>query len=256
MQSIDPRSVLHRLPRDVRASLSLLTCLPADRNNTLSYDTGSGWSWPLVGAAVGAVGAAVAALCTMAGMPEVLAALLALASMIALTGALHEDGLADSADGLIGGTSRQQRLDIMQDSRIGTFGAVALLVVLSGRLACMFELLAAGELAGPLIAAAAMSRAAMFGAMHLADPARPGGMAAALGKPTPASLAAGLAIGSVVAFLAAGLAALAAAAAALAVGMVFIGLARRRIGGVTGDILGCAQQLTELAFLVTMASLV
>jgi len=255
MQSIDPRPVLHRLLRDVRASLSLLTCLPTDRDNSLAYDTASGWSWPLVGAAIGGAGAAIALLATMAGMPEALAALMALAAMIMLTGALHEDGLADSADGLIGGTTAQSRLDIMQDSRIGTFGTVALLLVLAGRLICIRELLVAGELAGPLIAAAAMSRAAMFGAMHLAEPARPGGMAAALGKPARASLAACLAVGAALALLATGLAALAATALALAAGMAFIGIARRRVGGVTGDILGCTQQLTELAFLVALASL-
>ena len=88
------------------------------------------WAFPVVGAVVGAIGGAVFWFCTRLGMPPGVAAVWTLVSMLLVTGALHEDGLADFADGLGGGRTRERKLAIMRDSRIGTFGGLALMLSL------------------------------------------------------------------------------------------------------------------------------
>ena len=90
------------------------------------------WAFPVVGAVVGAIGGAVFWVCARLGMPPAVAAVWTLASMLLVTGALHEDGLADTADGLGGGRTRERKLEIMRDSRIGTFGGARIDAVARG----------------------------------------------------------------------------------------------------------------------------
>ena len=87
------------------------------------------WAWPLAGMAVGLLGAAAGGLVLWLGVAPAAAAAIAIAAQIFATGALHEDGLADSADGLWGGWDKARRLAIMKDSRIGTYGVLALVLV-------------------------------------------------------------------------------------------------------------------------------
>lgn len=201
---------------------------------------------PLVGLGIGAVAATVFA-AARTGLPPVPAALLAVAATLLLTGALHEDGLADATDGLGGGRTRTDALRIMRDSRIGVFGALALVLAIGTKAACIAAL---AHPAPVLIAAAAASRFWAVLPPALLPYARDTGQAGGLAAPG---------IGNLVIAGLVGLAPLSllgprAAVALLIPGLValaFGAYARRRLGGYTGDILGATQVLTELAVLLT-----
>jgi adenosylcobinamide-GDP ribazoletransferase len=213
------------------------------------------WAFPLVGAGIGGVAALAFLLAQLLGLGDWLAAVLAVLASIVLTGALHEDGLADTADGLVGGDDREKRLAIMRDSRHGTFGVVAIVVSVLLRAAALAEI---GEpiYAGlALIAAHAASRAALPCSMLMLAPARAEGLGAAAGRPSTPLVIAALAIGLLVSLAALGplrgLVAIGLAGAAMfALGV----LAYRRIGGYTGDVLGAFQQVGEIVMLLAAAA--
>jgi adenosylcobinamide-GDP ribazoletransferase len=212
------------------------------------------WAAPVAGAVVGLIGALVLALTALLGLPLLLRAGLATAALVAATGALHEDGLADVADGFGGGTTRERKLEIMRDSRIGAYGAVALALALILRVGALAAALDGGLWRGSLslILVAALSRAAALTPLALLAPARADGAGAAAGLLGPSALAAAWGSALVIA-LVLGLAALGlihALAAALMSGAGALGvvaLARRAIGGQTGDVAGAAQQCGEIA---------
>lgn len=214
----------------------------------------SGW-FPLLGAGIGAVSALALLLSSQLGLHPLACGLLAVACAAALTGALHEDGLADFVDGLGGGHTPGERLDIMRDSRIGTFGtlAVVLSVCLRATLISQFASLATASAA--LIAAAAVSRAAMPPVMRWLPPARAEGLAFAAGQPPPAQVTAALALAVTICLaaldLGSAVAALTVAACATAA-VAF--LARNALGGQTGDVLGSVQQAAEIVVLAAIAA--
>ena len=142
---------------DFSEALALMTRLPARAPG--ARRAAAAWAWPLAGALVAGLAGLAAALALWLGLSAAVAAGLALAVQIALTGALHEDGLADCADGFWGGMERARRLEIMHDSRIGTYGVLALVLGLGLRWALLAGLFAAGHVIAPLLAAAALSRA-------------------------------------------------------------------------------------------------
>jgi adenosylcobinamide-GDP ribazoletransferase len=193
-------------------------------------------------------------------MGELLSATLAIGTSIALTGALHEDGLADTADGFWGGASREEKLRIMRDSRIGTFGVLAVVFSVIIRIAAVGEIVEAGAipaLAG-LISAEAISRHAMSALLATTHPARSDGLAVMAGKPAGdamrTSLLITLAIGLPGLWLAGGLSGLA-LAGGLAL-LAFMGvrdLGRRFIGGHSGDVCGAMQQAVACAVLTGLA---
>ena len=213
------------------------------------------WAFPLVGAGIGGVAAFAFLLVQLLGVGDWPAAVLAVLAGIVLTGALHEDGLADTADGLIGGHDRDQRLEIMRDSRHGTFGVVAIVLSVLLRAAALAGIGEAVYAGLALIAAHAASRAALPVAMLVLAPARADGLGAAAGRPrTPLAIGA-LAIGLLITLAALGpirgaMAFGLAGAAIFALGV----LARRRIGGYTGDVLGAFQQIGEIVMLLTAAA--
>jgi adenosylcobinamide-GDP ribazoletransferase len=224
------------------AALTLLTRLPVGGFTASHPPPGDCiWAYPLVGAVVGAVGAAMLWLAMRAGMPQPVAVLWVLAAMVLLTGGLHEDGLADVADGLGGGRSRERKLAIMRDSRIGTFGALALVFSLGLRL---LDLALSPHPLRVLLLAAVLGRGAMLLPLLLLSPARADGLAAALGQRRLAPLAAGLALSAAAAWLAP-----AAGLAALLAGLVVAALAQTQVGGYTGDVFGAAEQAAECAVL-------
>jgi adenosylcobinamide-GDP ribazoletransferase len=206
-----------------------------------------------VGAAVGAAGAALYALGWFAGLPPMLAALVALAATVWATGALHEDGLADFADAS-GASDIERRLAIMRDSRVGTFGVLALVFSLGLRAAALSALGDPALVAAAWVAAAAASRAAMAYPMHALPFARSDGAAVRAGRPARGHMLAALATGA--AFLLPlgpfgfALAMSFAAAATFAATAV----ARRQLGGQTGDALGMAQQGVEISIFVAAVS--
>jgi adenosylcobinamide-GDP ribazoletransferase len=216
---------------------------------------GAAWAFPLIGAGIGGVAAFAFLLAQVLGLGDWPAAMLAVLAGVVLTGALHEDGLADTADGLIGGRYRNERLAIMRDSRHGTFGvlAIVLSVLLRGAaLAGIGEAIYAGL---ALIAAHGASRAALPLAMRALAPARADGLGTAAGRPRTLLALGALAIGLLVT-----LAALGPRRGAIAFGLAgaalfaFGVLAHRRIGGYTGDVLGAFQQIGEIVMLLTAAA--
>jgi adenosylcobinamide-GDP ribazoletransferase len=171
-----------------------------------------------------------------------------------VTGALHEDGLADTADGFGGGATRERKLEIMRDSRIGAFGAVALALSILIRVAALAAALKGGfwNAAGSLILVAALARAGALMPLAALDPARVDGAGAAAGRLDPAAFAASCVAALVIVLIAGILAtgfwrALAAAAASAIGAAAMTALARRQIGGQTGDVAGAAQQWAEIA---------
>ena len=238
---------------ETRLALAFLTRLPLPLPSELGTQRiGSAVrAFPLVGVLVGAVGAIVYTVSDLLGMSPTVSALLAIAAMVILTGGLHEDGLADAADGL-GGRTREQALEIMRDSRIGTFGVIALFFVLSLRVVGLSYAGSSVEATCLLIAAAAGSRAVMPALMYGLPPARLDGLGRAAGDPDRKRVVDAGALGALIVVAALwptwGLLAIACAAAAAAV----VGwLAHRRLGGHTGDVLGAAQQLAETAILLS-----
>jgi len=244
------------LAGDVVAALGLLTRVPVRPGpGAIERGAAAAWAWPLAGVAVALPAAALGWVAMALGLGPGLAAALALAAAVMLTGALHEDGLADCADGFWGGAHPARRLQIMKDSRIGAFGVLALVMVLLGRWAALAALFGAGHLLAPLLAAGLLSRAAMVGVMAVLPNARGDGLAHGVGRPAAATAAlaaglalfgAGLVLGSALPVMA--LAAVLAAAAVAA-------LARARIGGQTGDVLGAVQQMAELAAMLAAVAI-
>lgn len=207
--------------------------------------------FPLVGALLGLIAAAMYGLAWHLGLTSFIAATLAIGVLVLATGGLHEDGLGDMADGFGGGRTRADKLRIMRDPRIGSFGVVALVLVLLVRISALAALAEPAVVAATLIAAGAVSRALLPLAMAGWPPARAEGLAVTSGRPHPLRAAAGALIGAAIALalLPSGLAMVAllvASGAALGIGW----LARRQIGGLTGDVLGAMQQAAEVAFLL------
>lgn len=249
--------------RELRTAAGFLTLLPggppakeARPEATFSdgFLGGAVVMFPLVGAAVGVAAGAVLLFAHGLGLPPLVAAFVALAALVVLTGALHEDGLGDVADGFGGGRTPDNKLRIMRDSRVGTYGVVAVVFSLGLRAAAVAALPAVLGAAG-IIAAAALSRAMLPAILRWLPSARPAGMGAEAGRPplqavTAAAVIGGLvaliALGPVTALLAAALAAIGAAAVAL--------LARQQIGGQTGDVCGAAQQTAEVAALLAVVA--
>ncbi len=221
------------------------------------------WCFPLVGLLVGLVSAAGGLVALWCGLTGWIAAGVALAASASVTGALHEDGLADMADGFGGGWTRDRRLEIMRDSRLGSYGALALGLSLLLRAAALAALAETGALTFALavLAAQAGARAPLPLFMALTPLARREGQSASAGRPRggAALLAAGLGLLLlvVVGLLLGGgldfpvLAALLLAAAFLAIRA----LARRKIGGYTGDVLGGLEQSSEVLLLLAAVAL-
>jgi adenosylcobinamide-GDP ribazoletransferase len=212
------------------------------------------WAWPLAGAVLGGLAACVGWGALALGLPAPVAALLALGALVMLSGALHEDGLADTVDGFWGGWTREGRLEIMRDSRVGSYGVIALVVTLALRGVAFWLLFEAGPgaAAAALVTSAMLSRAAMAGVMATLPHARETGLAQAQGRPpvTTVAVAVALAIGA--GLLLCGMSGLVAAAAAALVAGVIARLARVKIGGQTGDVLGAVQQGAEIAALLCL----
>ena len=246
---------------DLRAALRFLTRLPlrTARAGGDGPPLGRGVrAFPIVGALIGLAAGLVYGLAGGLGLPEIVAAVLAVGAGALVTGALHEDGLADMADGFGGGDSAERKLAIMRDSRIGAYGVIALVVVLAAKVGAIADLGAdlgtTGLAIAAMTAAAAASRAAMPAVMLWLAPARSDGLAADAGRPPATHVWTGLALAAV---LAVGLLTWSGLVAFLVAGIGTAGvawLAERQVGGHTGDVLGGVQQISEVLFLLTLAA--
>ncbi|MBB4211384.1 cobalamin-5'-phosphate synthase [Rhodothalassium salexigens DSM 2132] len=256
------RRGLARLRDDVRAAAMLLTRLPVDwalpdrEEGALPNMDGSVWAYPLIGAVVGAIAAVAYALAWwLLGLPLV-AALLALVATVMATGCFHEDGLADVADGLGGGHTKEKKLEIMRDSRIGTYGTVAVVLALGLRAAALAALAEPLLVAAALIAGGALGRGTIVAMLATLRPARRDGLGVVAGRPSGPVIAAGLILPAAIASVCLpGPVALAAMLAALAAAWVIGRIAVRAIDGYTGDVLGTGAQVGEIAVVLTVAGL-
>ncbi|MCK0096258.1 adenosylcobinamide-GDP ribazoletransferase [Yoonia sp. F2084L] len=240
---------------DLPAALGLLTRLPVVVDSARAMDRGaaSAWAYPLVGVILGVILAAATALMLAIGIPAGIAAGLVLAGSVVMTGAMHEDGLADSADGLWGGWDKARRLEIMKDSHIGVYGTCAIALSLLIRWLALVVIVSMGAYWVAFVTAGAVSRASMVVVMAALPNARDGGLSRNVGRPASATM-----------WL----------AVAIAVGFALLGghpwvtlvtilttlacilIARAKIGGQTGDILGATQQVTEIAVLIAIVVMI
>jgi adenosylcobinamide-GDP ribazoletransferase len=218
------------------------------------YPRSMGW-YPLVGAALGLFGGGVYALAGLANLPPTIAAVLTVAALAWATGGLHEDGLADVADGFGGGRTRERKLEIMRDSRVGSYGVLAVVLSVALRVSALAALGGPLEVAAALVAAATCSRAVLPAMAWTMAPARKDGLAAGHGCPPSKRVVLALALAAVVTLSAVGPAVLAVALASSTAAMVTGALALRHLRGYTGDVLGAAQQAAEIAALLTLVGL-
>ena len=236
-------------------ALMLLTRLPAGQLPDPAPDmVQARWAFALVGLGVGGLGWAGQHGALALGLTPQVGAWLALGGMALVTGALHHDGLADYADGMGGGRDRAHVLEIMRDSRIGSYGVLALILVLALMAGALASFPAGAPLAVFLFAATA-SRLCMAVALQLMPAARPDGLgrSAAGGGGWlwlwPGMLALGLS-GAVL-----GVAAVVALGVMAVVAWLAARLALARIGGQTGDVLGAVQLLSEMAAILALSAM-
>src|ERR1700682_189718 len=156
------------------------------------------WGLPVIGALIGLLGALVYWIAFRFNLPPLVGAALAVTATLTATGCLHEDGLADTFDGFGGSADRERKLEIMRDSRIGTYGACALTLSLLLRVGALASLAGPGPVALALIAAHAGARATIPLFLRLVPPARLDGLAADAGRPSPASAGVAALLGLVV----------------------------------------------------------
>jgi adenosylcobinamide-GDP ribazoletransferase len=242
-----------RRVEEARLALMLLTRLPAGRLAEPAPSLAAArWAYPLVGLVVGALAAAAQAAALAVGLGPLAAAILALTAAALVTGALHLDGLADFADGIGGGRDRAHVLLIMRDSRIGSYGVIALILAL-GLTATGLADLPPETAPAVILFAAVGSRLAMLLVLDRLPPAREDGLGrSASGHAPGVWLPGAVAVAGLALWIgAASLPALAAmAVAALAVWR----LALRRIGGQTGDVLGATQVAAEVAGILVLSA--
>lgn len=227
---------------EARMALSLLTRLPVGRIAPAPTMAAAAWAYPLAGLAVGAIMALAFQIGGWFDLPQLTRAFLAMIAGVVATGALHEDGLADCADA-IGGRTRARRLEIMRDSRIGSFGTVALVLVLGLQAAVITN-------AWVLVAAAVISRGFLPVLMLWMPQARPDGFGANAVRGLQGNRVAASVGLTLVAGLVGGMGMLV-AAFAMQWGVAMV--ARRALGGLTGDVLGAAQVLGMTAALIAAA---
>ncbi|ARN82099.1 adenosylcobinamide-GDP ribazoletransferase [Methylocystis bryophila] len=216
---------------------------------------------PLAGGAIGVIGALALALSRALGLSPLVAATIGVAALVAVTGGLHEDGLADVADGFGGGVTRTRKLEIMRDSRLGAYGGIALGLSLLLRVSPLSALAERSTLlaVAAMIATGALSRMAGLAPLLALSPARPEGAGAAMPRPSSRALAQGAALAALLSLAPALFGAslgqvLAADLAACLAAVLVARLAGRQIGGYTGDVLGAAQQAAEIAALLALSA--
>jgi adenosylcobinamide-GDP ribazoletransferase len=238
---------------DLKASLQFLTRLPMGRAApTAGADIAhAAWAFPLAGIVVGLIGAIAYALAHKLGLPAWLAAALAVAATLATTGCLHEDGLADTADGFGGGDSHERKLEIMRDSRIGTYGVCALILSMLLRVATLASFTSPAAAAWALVAAHGAARATLPLFMFLVPPARRDGLAYAAGRPSSERVITASVLGILILAIGLGPAhGIAALVFLLVVVALMAWLSVVQIEGQTGDVLGALEQVGEIVILL------
>ena len=240
---------------DIPLALILLTRLPLPRlpGAVFARQSRAAWAYPVAGLVVGTLACGVALIAIRAQLPQFAVSTLLVAVLIITTGAMHEDGLADTVDGFWGGYSVERRLEIMKDSHIGTYGILALLLSQLLRITAIMALIGAGLLTG-ILAACLFSRALMPALMRALPNARRSGLSHSVGTPPLSAALAGIGIAVLLALLLLGGSALVPMLCALLASAIIARVAKIKIGGQTGDMLGATQQVAEITFLLAMTA--
>ncbi len=258
MQAPPPNDLIQQWRDDLMTALGFLTRLPV---TTPEHQDMARMPYalrlsPAVGAFVGAFAGSFYWLALSFGFSTFIAASIGIIAAAILTGGLHEDALSDMVDGLSGGWTRERRLEIMSDGRIGAHGALALILALLLRVGSIAQLGSADRVMAALIAAGALSRGIMYVAMAILPYARQTGLAHDVGRPGMQQAVTALGLGFGIGWLALPFGTiLAAFLGACAGGVLVTHMAKRHIGGQTGDVLGAVQQISELVALLILAAL-
>jgi len=238
---------------ELRSATGFLTILPIENRRDAGIQAdrqglgkSAGW-FPWVGLAIGA-GAGAAWWLSGLVLPPMLAAVLAVAAWAALTGGLHLDGLADCCDGLLSAAPVERRLEILRDPRLGTFGVAGLCLVLVAKIAATYSLLPALTIPGMLLAASSGRLLILLARRQ--PSARAGGMGEDFQSGLRGASLPLAAVPVIVLCVYVGWSGVLAVLAALLATLAIFRLARGRIGGLTGDVLGCAVEISELAVLL------
>ncbi len=246
--------------RDVVLVITFLTRLPLPLSGHAARPLASAaWAFPFAGVLTGGVGGGIFLGAVFLGLPLVISLILGLMASVLLSGGLHEDGLADVADGFGGGSTRDQKLEIMHDSRIGAYGVLALIFIVSLRITALFAIGAQSStqiVFVVFLTSAIFSRGILPAVMAALPPARAGGLSKEAGRPGVGGVIVALLLGvagALVPFCSdyqpVTIAMLSAVGAVIILGLI----ASRQIGGQTGDVIGAAQQIGETAFLVALS---
>lgn len=252
-----PGVLFRGLGSDFKIGLIFFTRLPV--GHRIPIEGGdlarASWAAPLVGSIVGLLGACAYWLAYRLGLPPSAAAVIALATTMLATGCLHEDGLADVADGFGGGATRERKLEIMRDSRIGTYGACALALSLVLRASALASLTEPALVAFALVAAHTAARAFLPVFMAAVPLARCDGVSASIGRPPRGRIAAAAFIGVMGLGVSFGFTAGFVVLVLLLSGSVFMAwICVKQIGGQTGDVLGALEQVCEIVILLSAAA--
>ncbi len=242
------------LPAGLAGAIQFLTRVPVRTSAAVAHARVVPW-FPIVGLLIGAaVGGAAVALGEI--VPPTVAAALAVVLGLLITGAFHEDGLADIADAFGGGSTVERRLEILKDSRHGTYGVAALCSSIVLRVVAAASIAPGAALFAGFVAAHVLGRSSAVVAMRLAPPARQSGLGVdAARELRAAATALGVAVGlAAVAVLTGWWSAVLVGVAAVGTVAVVV-LAVRKIGGLAGDVLGAIEQVVECATLVAAAGL-
>ena len=247
-------SILGRWIQDVLLAVVFLTRLPVmlkeDTENRQLADVV--WAFPVVGIFVGVLASLALLIGFQLGLHPLACGLIAVATQAVVTGALHEDGLADVADGFGGGYKVVEKLRIMRDSQLGTYGVLALVFSVTFRAGLIAGMTTQTIAVIALISAGAVSRALVVLAMNQLEMVRTDGLATGAGKPTTEATLVTLGLGAAAAFLLLGASGWIILAVAFSTAVMTGLFAKRQIGGQTGDVLGTVQQVTEAAVLLSI----
>jgi adenosylcobinamide-GDP ribazoletransferase len=248
-----PSSWLEQRAEQLKASIAFCTRLPVPGETPAATKAlaGAAWAFPITGLIVGIIAAVVYVLAHRLGVPAWPAAALSVTATLVVTGALHEDGLSDTADGFGGGGTREDKLAIMRDSRIGAYGVCALVLSLFLRIGALATFADTHAVVWALIAAHSAARATMPALLWLLPPARSDGLAFEAGRPPGEGVAAAAAIAFIVLLFC-----LYPARAIIA--LIFLTatvaltawLSARQIEGQTGDVVGALEQVGEIVVLL------
>ena len=232
---------------ELQLAFMLLTRLPAGKlTSHLPELADARWAFPIVGYIVGGIMASSYIILSQLMLPSFAASILAITAGLFSTGAIHEDGLADCADGFGGGKNRKKKLAIMRDSAIGSYGTLSLIIIMGLRILLLYMLPATLEIIAPIIICSVISRYAMVGYLCLLPAARREGLGnQASGNNIPALLLAGFF--ALPAFIIGAFSLIYVIIAIVGVASLWGIIARYQVGGQTGDVCGAGQILCETA---------